>query len=402
MNGADEAPRRPRPRIGPRAHRPERPGPAEAGPSGPPTRPGPPVGGCLGDGELVAYLDGGSGARPAEAIQSHLDECPACRRLAAAAAAGPGPAPRGAPSVRSFDAGARIAGRYLVRRFLAAGGMGEVYEASDALLGGRVALKTLCCTAQDDPIACARLRREARLARTITHPNVCRVLELGAHEGEGGAVPFFTMELLEGETLACRLAREGPLPAASVWPLARQLAAAVDAIHAAGVVHRDIKSENVFLLPTAGPSGEPFKVVVTDFGLARPLDGGAPSSCSRAGVVVGTAAYMAPEQAAGFGATARSDVYSVGVTLFEALTGRRPAAPWGAPQGPGAPPAPISPLPREWAPLLGRCLAIQPEQRFASAGRLLAALDRPAPARRVRDLLAAGAVALAAGALWRG
>jgi tRNA A-37 threonylcarbamoyl transferase component Bud32 len=363
---------------------------------------------CLDDDELLAYLEGAPTARPLEAVQAHLDACHSCRRLASAAVNADGTGDVGAPSARTFRPGERIGGRYVVARFVAAGGMGEVYEAHDELLGERIALKTLPCTRLDSQSAFARLRSEVQLARKVTHPNVCRILEFGVHppDDPDRAIPFFTMELLAGRTLGQRIAQDGPLPPAEAGPLAWQLVSGLAAIHAAGIVHRDLKSENVFLLPTPGPDGAPFRVVVMDFGLARPTDVDVRRSFSRSGMVVGTRGYMAPEQLVGFGATMRSDLYSVGVVLYEALTGRLPyeeSAPCAVetrPAGEPAPaPRPVAGLPPEWDPIVRRCLEAEPEKRFESAASLLALLERrarpaPPPRPRARRRLALGAGAL--------
>lgn len=222
---------------------------------------------------------------------------------------------RGGGARERLSEGRLLAGRWRIVRFIAAGGMGEVYEAEDATLGERVALKTIRGDVASDPRAVERFKREVLLARKVAHPNVCRLFELGT---DGGLL-FFTMELLEGETLAARIAARGRLAVDEARPIATQLCAALEAAHAAGIVHRDLKATNVILV------GQ--RVVVTDFGLARALGGGASDAgqqSSMTGAFVGTPAYMAPEQVEGGEVGPAADLYALGVVLFEMLAGRRP------------------------------------------------------------------------------
>jgi len=208
-------------------------------------------------------------------------------------------------------------GRYRLVRRIGSGGMGTVHEAIDELLGRRVALKIPHAAVQSDPVARARFEREARSAAAIDHPGVCRVLDVGEHEGTS----FIAMPLLDGESLAARLARPPQLPLAEALRIVRALAAAVDAIHAAGIVHRDIKPGNVFLTTDGG-------VVLMDFGIAAAAAGPAAAAdrLTQAGATLGTVAYAAPEQAAGdweqVGPAA--DIWAVGVVLHELLTGTTP------------------------------------------------------------------------------
>ncbi len=169
----------------------------------------------------------------------------------------------------AFVPGDVVAGRFRVVRFIAGGGMGEVYEVEDLELDGRVALKVLRRDIACGSGARERLRREIQLARQVTHRNVCRTFDVVSHEvvgpdGQPFQITGLTMELLRGETLSSRVGRMGPLSSEQARPLLRQMAAALDAAHAAGVVHRDFKAGNVILVPEGG--GE--RVVVTDFGVA--------------------------------------------------------------------------------------------------------------------------------------
>ena len=263
--------------------------------------------------------------------------------------------------------------------------MGEVYEADDQALGARVALKLLRTELAADAAAEERLKREIQLAREVTHRNVCRIFDLVHYRilDEAGferTTLGLTMELLRGETLAERLARDGPIATAAALPLARQMAAALHAAHLAGVVHRDFKSSNVMLVPTA--DGD--RVVVTDFGVALPAperrEGTKPLTGEDA--VVGTAEYMAPEQARGEEITAASDIYAFGVVLFEMVTGQRPhtgATPMAtlmerARVGPRSPRTLVGDIDPLWDRVITRCLAREPADRFASAAEVVAAL----------------------------
>jgi eukaryotic-like serine/threonine-protein kinase len=199
-------------------------------------------------------------------------------------------------------------GRYRLVRRIASGGMGEVWEADDTVLGRRVALKVLVEELAADDRATRRFVREARATARLTHPNVARVYDFG----RGGA-PFLVMELLEGETLASRLAG-GPLPPAEAARIAAAVADALDAAHQRGIVHRDVKPANVML--TGG--GE---VKVMDFGIAAAAD--ETHSTTGSGTYA-TVAYVSPERVAGAAATPASDVYSLGAVLYELLCGRPP------------------------------------------------------------------------------
>ncbi len=279
-----------------------------------------------------------------------------------------------------FQAGERISERYSIRRFIARGGMGEVYEAEDLELRQVVALKTVHPRDAAHEIAIERFKREIHLARKVTHANVCRIYDVGYHaRADGTSVIYLTMEFLEGETLASRLRREGPLSPAESLPIARQMIAALSAAHAAGVIHRDFKSENVYLVP--GPDGS--RVVVTDFGVARGVEHDQFSAqVTIADAAVGTPAYMAPEQIEGGSATAAIDQYALGVVLFEMVTGNLPFAgetplATAVKRLTQAPPSPeeLTPgLDPAWVAVIRRCLARYPGERFPSVLDALRAL----------------------------
>src|SRR6266568_4098545 len=221
--------------------------------------------------------------------------------------------PRGRAAPLTYKAGDRVAERYRIVRALGEGGMGEVYEAEDLLLKERLALKTLRGPVADDEATVARFKREIQLARKVTHPNVCRLFDVGIDRRAGGEVAFLTMELLDGETLAARLKRAGPMSTAEALPIVEQVAAALAAAHEAGIIHRDLKCANVILVGS--------RAVVTDFGLARVVAEGADQVTGDGGIV-GSPAYMAPEQVeGGRRLTAAVDIYAFGVVLFEMVTG---------------------------------------------------------------------------------
>jgi len=206
-----------------------------------------------------------------------------------------------------FLPGALLADRYRIVALLGKGGMGEVYRADDLTLGQPVALKFLPEEAAKDAGLLERFRSEVRISRKVSHPNVCRVYDVGEVEGQ----TFFTMEYVDGEDLASLLRRIGRLPHDKAIDIARQLCAGLAAAHAKGVLHRDLKPANI-MLDGRG------QAVITDFGLAALTD-----QAQGAEVRSGTPAYMAPEQLAGKDVTERSDIYSLGLVLYEVFTGKR-------------------------------------------------------------------------------
>src|SRR5580700_10846023 len=204
--------------------------------------------------------------------------------------------------------GTTLAERYRIVSPLGKGGMGEVYRAEDLKLGQTVALKFLPKSLARNEEALARFTREVRLARQVSHPNVCRVFDVGEADGQ----TFLTMEYVDGEDLASLMRRIGRLPADKALDIARQLCAGLAAAHEHGIVHRDLKPANI-MLDGRG------RVRITDFGLAAiSLEPG--SDDARAG----TPAYMSPEQLSGGEITPQSDLYSTGLVLYEVFTGKRP------------------------------------------------------------------------------
>lgn len=243
--------------------------------------------------------------------------CPAC---GARLSAGPTPtsvataaisvissSSHGAPDEGRFLPGTLLADRYRILGRLGKGGMGEVYRATDLRLGQTVALKFLAETATQDPAVLARYYNEVRVARQVTHPNVCRVFDIGEVDGQ----PFISMQYVDGENLASLLLRIGRLPADKAVEISRKLCAGVAAAHSQGVLHRDLKPANI-MIDGRG------HVVITDFGLA-----GLAEDFRGADIQSGTPAYMAPEQLAGQDVSIKSDIYSLGLVMYEMFTGRR-------------------------------------------------------------------------------
>jgi serine/threonine-protein kinase len=220
----------------------------------------------------------------------------------------PGPCLVGEP----IASGSVLAGRYRIKRFVAAGGMGEVYEADDQLLGDPVAIKLLRADLIRQPGAQARFADEIRLARKVTHPNICRVFDVGTD----GERVFYTMELHAGTTLKAHAVAHRPLSLGDAQPIVRQILAGIGAAHAVDVVHADLKPSNVLI----GANG---RVVVTDFGLALPCCATLGCACEMPHLI-GTPAYMAPEQVAGGTVLDGTDLFSFGVIVFELLTGDLP------------------------------------------------------------------------------
>jgi eukaryotic-like serine/threonine-protein kinase len=289
----------------------------------------------------------------------------------------------------AIAAGTRL-GVYEIVAVLGAGGMGEVYRARDTRLGREFAIKTILEAFAADADRIARFQREAKLLASLNHPHIAALYGLE----EAGDQHFLVMELVEGQTLADRLTL-GPLEPGETVAIAIQIADALDAAHEKGVVHRDLKPGNIKVTPDD-------RVKVLDFGLAKAVETEATSSnaansptlsmmASQAGIILGTAAYMSPEQAKGLGADHRSDIFSFGSVLFEMLTGRRPF------QGDTAPEvlasvlvreADLARLPPDLNPrlveLIRRCLEKQPKRRWQAIGDVRAELEAIAASPRTQ------------------
>src|SRR5688572_418126 len=234
------------------------------------------------------------------------------------------PPPKGRPEAhttpiyhwrRVTDVFPIIADHYRIVSLIGAGGMGEVYLADDIRLGRRVAIKILPESVGRDPDAKRRMLREARAVAALDHPNVCTIYEVGDLD----ARPYIVMQYIEGETLFDRL-RDSRLTLTECLDIGTGVAAALDEAHSHGVIHRDIKPMNIMLTPRGG-------VKVLDFGLAKFSDateGHTEPLKSEAGIVTGTAPYMSPEQLRAAPLDPRTDIFSLGVVLYEMATGRRP------------------------------------------------------------------------------
>lgn len=352
-------------------------------------------------------------------------------------------------SVR-LASGELLSGRYRIERFIAEGGMGQVYRATDLELGVPIALKAIRAELASNPAALRRFKQEVLLARSVSHPNVCRIFDIGRDESR--AISYLTMEYLEGETLSARIHQQGPVPARDALPLVRQLAEGLDSAHRAGIIHRDFKSANIMLVPTSEGS----RAVITDFGLATTLDfadrpvtlrnqddpagmsdaarleddtladgetlvgseslaedfalahgetlaedqalahgetlaedaspaGGQqlariPDPITRG--IVGTPAYMSPEQVLRGRIGPPSDLYALGVVLFEMVTGRLPfhgdtsykLARARLEQDPPLPSTLVTVDP-VWDAAIRKLLARDPVERYPSGRDLLPALQ---------------------------
>ena len=266
-----------------------------------------------------------------------------------------------------------VGGRYEILGLVGTGGMGAVYRARDTELDELVALKMLHGELVDDPAMLLRFRQEVKLARRVTHKNVARTFDIGEHAG----AKFLTMELVEGESLRSFIASRGALSPGEAVPILREVCAAIAAAHAADVVHRDLKPDNVLL-------GKDGRVVVTDFGIARALAHGGRATKTLGGVV-GTPEYMAPEQVEGASdVDGRADIYALGAMMYELFTGK-PAWSGDTPYVIAAarlvrpPPDPrkvLPSLPSGLAEIVLRCMAKDPAARFATADEVGAALAR--------------------------
>ncbi|WP_405178980.1 protein kinase [Nocardia sp. NBC_01377] len=260
--------------------------------------------------------------------------------------------------------GAMVADRYRLQRLIATGGMGQVWEALDTRLDRRVAVKVLKAEFSADPTFRQRFRTEAKTTAQLNHPGIAGIYDYGeTYDPSAGETAYLVMELVQGEPLNTVLNRLGRLSVVQGLDLLEQTGRALEVAHAAGVVHRDVKPGNILVTPTG-------QVKITDFGIAKAVDA---SPVTKTGMVMGTAQYIAPEQAVGEDATSASDVYSLGVVGYEVLAGMRPFSGDGAitvamKHVRDAPPPMPEDLPPNVRELIEITMGKDPDRRYASGG----------------------------------
>ncbi len=301
-----------------------------------------------------------------------------------------------------FQPGQVLIDRFVIVRFIAQGGMGEVYEVEDTFLQGvHLALKTILPQIADDPDLQQRFEREVLVAREVTHPNLCPIYDIFRAEQPPPKFLFLTMKFLPGETLSKRLRGAAPITIEEGMAIMKQMAAGLAAIHDAGIVHRDIKPNNIMLEGV----GADVRLCITDFGLARAYEG--EPSLSGKGVIVGTPGYLAPELYQGELPSRASDLFAFGVVLHMIFTGQKPAS--ASDTGPVAmsPRMQSAGVPSFCIELIRQCLDRDPQRRcqaFDQALELLRVRYRPAESwsrRRFIGAAMATGTALVGAAWWK-
>jgi serine/threonine protein kinase len=272
-----------------------------------------------------------------------------------------------------FQAGQLIANRFVIVRFIARGGMGEVYEATDQFLqDARVALKIIRPEIAADVIASARFQQEVVLARKVVHSNLCPIYEIFRCDQPAPPFLFLSMRLLHGQTLYARFQQSTKLEPGEAVNICKQLLAGVAALHAGGIIHRDLKPNNVMLeTDSSGPH-----ISIMDFGLARPQE--AENTLFGSGVIAGTPGYMAPEMLRGERPTKATDLFALGIVLHQVLTGERPVAPCQ----PAAAPSPAlraARAPAELIQAVQSFLSSDPDERVRAFDRVVKVHDETTP-----------------------
>ena len=288
----------------------------------------------------------------------------------------------------SFEPGTVLGGRYEIIKMLGEGGMGAVYKARDTELDRLVALKVIRPELANQPQILQRFKQELILARKVTHRNVIRIFDLG----QAGGIKFITMEFVEGRDLKGLLTEKGKLSGEEAVAIMHQVCLALEAAHQEGVVHRDLKPQNIMVEDATG------RVLVMDFGIARSIE---PGGMTQTGALIGTPEYMSPEQVRGKEADARSDIFTLGIILYELLTGQMPykadtalGSMYKRTKERALPPIAVNPeVPGFLSDLVSRCLDPEPQRRFQSTREIIhefeawrggAARDALAP---IRDFL---------------
>lgn len=352
---------------------------------------------CLDENRVVEFIQGLLSPEARATIETHLDECASCRhlmaevaRLSFAAGSSRRALPAEEPGVASLltPTGSKevlpeqvLAGRFRIIRRLGRGSFGNVYEAEDLQLHERVALKLLRPEVRDNPGLLGHLHHEIVVGRRVSHPNVCRIYDLGTCDD----LHFISMALIPGEGLD-RLLEKGLPGVERARSMLMQICEALEAAHHQGVVHRDLKPSNIMVRDEADGV---VAVTVMDFGLSRDLRAGP----SMSGALIGSPAYWSPEQARGDRATAHSDLYSLGLIGCDLFGVKHPA--FGAVTG-------LEAVPAVYRAVLERCLRARPEERFASAREVRIALVMAGKhahlrRRRLRTLLVIGLAAAVGG-----
>jgi eukaryotic-like serine/threonine-protein kinase len=307
---------------------------------------------------------------------------------------------RSRPAAGRLQPGQVLIDRFTIVRFIAKGGMGEVYEAEDRFLQGvHVAVKTILPQIADEPALRQRFEREVLLAREVSHPNLCPIYDIFHGEQPPGNFLFLTMKLLPGETLAARLRGTATISIAEGLAILKQMAAGLAAIHAAGIIHRDIKPNNIMLDGT----GSEVRLCITDFGLARAHE--ADPSLSGKGLVAGTPDYMAPELYQGRPPSQASDLFALGVVLHEIFTGQKPVLAQDSSSVIISPRLNSSGVPSYCAQFIVGCLDRDPQRRYQAFDGILDSLhinyrSKQLWTRRRFAGAATAAIAAMAGAAW--